>query len=50
MRVRDLGPGWDLCRVRGTRRNMGEGIFAALAIDGAYSATQALGGKTEGRD
>ena len=32
MRVRYLGPGWDLCRVRGTRHNMGEGIFAALAI------------------
>jgi tricarballylate dehydrogenase len=32
MRVRYLGPGWDLCRVRGTRHNMGEGILAALAI------------------
>jgi tricarballylate dehydrogenase len=32
MRVRYLGSGWDLCRVRGTRHNMGEGIFAALAI------------------
>ena len=30
MRVRYLGPGWDLCRVRGTRHNMGEGILAAL--------------------
>lgn len=32
MRVRYLGPGWDLCRVRGTRHNMGEGINMALAI------------------
>jgi tricarballylate dehydrogenase len=32
MRVRYLGSGWDLCRVRGTRHNMGEGILAALAI------------------
>lgn len=32
MRVRYLGPGWDLCRVRGTRHNMGEGILMALAI------------------
>jgi tricarballylate dehydrogenase len=32
MRVRYLGPGWDLCRVRGTRHNMGEGITAALNI------------------
>lgn len=32
MRVRYLGPGWDLCRVRGTRHNMGEGINAALNI------------------
>jgi tricarballylate dehydrogenase len=32
MRVRYLGPGWDLCRVRGTRHNMGEGIQMALAI------------------
>ena len=32
MRVRYLGSGWDLCRVRGTRHNMGEGINAALAI------------------
>lgn len=31
MRVRYLGPGWDLCRVRGTRHNMGEGINMALA-------------------
>lgn len=32
MRVQYLGPGWDLCRVRGTRHNMGEGIQMALAI------------------
>ncbi len=32
MRVRYLGPGGDLCRVRGTRHNMGEGINMALAI------------------
>ena len=32
MRVRYLGSGWDLCRVRGTRHNMGEGINMALAI------------------
>lgn len=32
MRVRYLGAGWDLCRVRGTRHNMGEGINMALAI------------------
>ena len=30
MRVRYLGPGWDLCRVRGTRHNMGDGIRMAL--------------------
>ncbi len=32
MRVRYLGPGWDLCRVRGTRHNMGDGIRMALEI------------------
>ena len=32
MRVRYLGPGWDLCRVRGTRHNTGEGIQMALDI------------------
>jgi len=32
MRTRYLGPGWELCRVRGTRHNTGEGIQAALAI------------------
>ncbi len=30
MRVRYLGPGWELCRVRGTRYNTGDGIRAAL--------------------
>lgn len=32
MRVRYLGAGWDLARVRGTRHNMGEGIRMALDI------------------
>jgi tricarballylate dehydrogenase len=32
MRVRYLGPGWDLCRVRGTRHNMGDGVRMALDI------------------
>jgi tricarballylate dehydrogenase len=32
MRVRYLGQGWELCRVRGTRHNTGEGIRAALDI------------------
>jgi len=32
MRVQYLGQGWDLCRVRGTRHNMGEGIKMALEI------------------
>jgi tricarballylate dehydrogenase len=32
MRVRYLGPGWDLARVRGTRHNTGEGIQMALDI------------------
>jgi tricarballylate dehydrogenase len=32
MRVRYLGPGWELCKVRGTRYNTGDGITAALAI------------------
>ncbi len=31
-RVRYLGPGWDLARVRGTRHNTGEGIQMALDI------------------
>jgi tricarballylate dehydrogenase len=32
MRTRYLGPGWELCRVRGTRHNTGRGIQAALEI------------------
>ncbi len=32
MRVRYLGRGWELCRVRGTRHNTGDGIRAALDI------------------
>ena len=32
MRVRYLGAGWDLCRVRGTRHNMGDGIRMAIEI------------------
>jgi tricarballylate dehydrogenase len=32
MRVRYLGPSWELCRVRGTRHNTGDGIRAALDI------------------
>jgi len=32
MRARYLGPGWDLCRVRGTRHNMGDGIRMAIEI------------------
>jgi len=32
MRARYLGPGWDLCRVRGTRHNTGDGIRMALDI------------------
>ena len=39
MRARYLSPGWELCRVRGTRHNTGEGIQAALAI-----GAQAFGG------
>jgi tricarballylate dehydrogenase len=32
MRVRYFGPGWELCRVRGTRHNTGDGIKAAMDI------------------
>jgi tricarballylate dehydrogenase len=32
MRVRYFGAGWELCRVRGTRHNTGDGIKAALDI------------------
>ncbi|MDH3666103.1 MAG: FAD-dependent tricarballylate dehydrogenase TcuA [Paracoccaceae bacterium] len=34
-RVRYLGPGWDLARVRGTRHNMGDGIRMAIEIGAA---------------
>jgi tricarballylate dehydrogenase len=39
MRTRYLGAGWELCRVRGTRHNTGDGIRAALEI-----GAQAFGG------
>ena len=39
MRVRYYGPGWESCRVRGTRYNTGDGLRAALEID-----AQAFGG------
>ena len=39
MRTRYLGPGWESCRVRGTRHNTGDGIRAALDI-----GAQAFGG------
>ena len=39
MRTRYLGPGWELCRVRGTRHNTGDGIRAAMDI-----GAQAYGG------
>ena len=39
MRTRYLGPGWELCRVRGTKHNTGDGIRAALDI-----GAQAYGG------
>ena len=39
MRVRYYGPGWEACRVRGTRYNTGDGLKAALDID-----AQAFGG------
>jgi tricarballylate dehydrogenase len=39
MRVAYLGPGWESCRVRGTRHNTGDGIQAALDI-----GAQAFGG------
>ena len=39
MRVRYYGPGWESCRVRGTRYNTGDGMRAALEID-----AQAFGG------
>jgi tricarballylate dehydrogenase len=46
MRVRYLGPGWDLCRVRGTQHNTGDGINAALRIGarphGGWSSCHAV--------
>ncbi len=39
MRVRYYGPGWEMCRVRGTKHNTGDGIRAALDI-----GAQAYGG------
>ncbi|MCX7864638.1 MAG: FAD-dependent tricarballylate dehydrogenase TcuA, partial [Novosphingobium sp.] len=46
MRVRYLGPGWELCRVRGTRHNTGDGINAALRIGarphGGWSSCHAV--------
>ena len=39
MRAAYLGPGWESCRVRGTRHNTGDGIQAALDI-----GAQAYGG------
>ena len=32
MRVRYLGPGWELAKVRGTRHNTGDGIRAAMDV------------------
>jgi len=46
MRVRYLGPGWELCRVRGTQHNTGDGINAALRIGarphGGWSSCHAV--------
>jgi len=46
MRTRYLGPGWELCRVRGTRHNTGDGIRAALDIGaeayGGWSGAHAV--------
>jgi tricarballylate dehydrogenase len=46
MRVRYLGEGWDLCRVRGTQHNTGDGINAALRIGarphGGWSSCHAV--------
>jgi tricarballylate dehydrogenase len=35
MRARYLGPGWELCKVRGTRFNAGDGLKMALDIGAA---------------
>lgn len=46
MRVRYLGAGWELCRVRGTQHNTGDGINAALRIGarphGGWSSAHAV--------
>src|SRR5580704_11277222 len=46
-RTRDLGPGWDLAKVRGTRFNTGDGIRMALEIGampyGNWSGCHAVG-------
>ncbi len=46
MRVRYLGQGWDLCRVRGTQHNTGDGINAAMRIGarphGGWSSCHAV--------
>lgn len=46
MRTRYLGPGWELCRVRGTRHNTGDGLRAALDIGaeayGGWSGAHAV--------
>jgi tricarballylate dehydrogenase len=47
MRARYLGPGWELCKVRGSRFNMGEGLKMALDIGAApygnWSGCHAVG-------
>jgi tricarballylate dehydrogenase len=47
MRVRYLGPGWELAKVRGSRFNTGDGIKMALAIGAApvgnWSGCHAVG-------
>lgn len=46
MRVRYLGQGWELCRVRGTQHNTGDGINAAIKIGarphGGWSSCHAV--------
>ena len=46
MRVRYLGQGWELCRVRGTQHNTGDGINAAIRIGarphGGWSSCHAV--------
>jgi tricarballylate dehydrogenase len=46
MRVRYLGQGWELCRVRGTQHNTGDGINAAIGIGarphGGWSSCHAV--------